>query len=1538
MAPQQLHAEGFGDHLAALNGTYEQLATPNHGKPQYKKDTKEIEGCTMSCIYFWDARDGESMSGWWVAPVVGGEQVWSFNPSKDALPPPSGWRVPWHEQEANPAIKMSFGGAKRPNDSSTGLATGPNAKVQKTEAGAAVAAVHPSVALRQKKTLDNLEQQVSNIEKAVNKVRDADLHSAEQQRSMNVAQNAFVSTYKFIEAQEKSTFPGEQGAKLNPIKERIQKAEASLKEKQKECEDAMQTKFDNVSAELPEKSREFLQTIEQNVESTKDETVILTCELGEHSSPEDVVAIDDKVKETTEKATAAFKELQTYFVECQTVLRMFPDDKTKEMKEKMDASRKEADTMMKDLNETKRQIERPIKEARLAIEKKRQEREKEERRLEAIRLQEQARLKTQRAAEIGLLSDQLVKKGQQTAAITLKQIHGTQAEVLGLYDLLQTDLEHKDTQSSGALRQTLNKALQRVKKGLGGLHLKEKEVREKSQEEDDKFSVFLSNALNTRMTEDGKTAAAIFEEISGGETALSYKKAQEYFLGSVLAGGSKEHEALLNKYLPSAWRKAVTSLRRAKLSLENKPDPTWNEEQKRTAQEKVLQHEPSEDDDAILGETITANEFALFIAAAHYTCTSECDVTKAKENVVVTGTDDVLGRLDTDDVIRVVNGPESVIYQPPGQAPYEVQRVEVYRVRDGLQGWVNMREPKNSYDNLEKYSNAYEIRQETVLTNTYELKGFKVIRRVKKDEKVLALSVPEFNKDAELLRVKVKAMIDGAEGWITVKGSHGTLFLQSLAVGQASEKGVQTGLNIQKDEESGKSVIVCDGSERKKISGKEWTADLLDEKLFELARQLPGSCHQKLDQIETAREECNAIMDKLSHLDSHTTLEEVSVEKVMADANAATNLQKTNPLMHEKFNEEVSELLTKADSTLREVSQQTGSIRQQLAAYFSDLQNIRLAEDTQKYLRMLKAGADGSLTVDGTLTGAGAATAAASKNTAASKNSDGDVEMKDAEAGAADGGDAAAIVPEIAAPVEEDMQPMTRLKYKLLVIQKRLEGLVEYSKQTSKKKLAFRDELNRKFVAYKKGLEMRELKKTVIDLKDEVEAQEAKLAELDAAKKKVYTQITGETDEDRAAAKKEATAADDKGENKDAEEAASPSSKLVAKSKKPVHSASTLCHLGIEYENELNRFEEHISKLDGWTKEADPGKLLQNKEQWKLVMPNEKIQILQKVIKPYQGLKAKLNEAKRTLKADREFLKDSLEADILLRSRTEIATFFRENDPEAIFKEKLAAKNPENAKEGVAEENKWINCEIVSEFMQAALPEPIPTAILGKIYTVLVGSTKRPMTCDEFCNLFAKMHYRCVKGTIMTEELSLRKFTKKAKLQPGDIVRLIGDVTKTEDMQRFQAETVPSATEANQTPVQGWVTLQGAQGTSFFYLHTPGYEVVKQTVLTDIFEMKEFRPVVRLNVGEQVRAIGFPRKEGKSGLIRVKAVTVGHKSGKEYTGFVTVEGNQNSVYLETCDSLRFPEEQDEAAGLSGRESGALPAAAEAEEKETSASK
>jgi hypothetical protein len=47
-------------------------------------------------IYFWDARDGQGLAGWWLAPKIGGDAVWAFNPSASSpMPPASGWKVPY---------------------------------------------------------------------------------------------------------------------------------------------------------------------------------------------------------------------------------------------------------------------------------------------------------------------------------------------------------------------------------------------------------------------------------------------------------------------------------------------------------------------------------------------------------------------------------------------------------------------------------------------------------------------------------------------------------------------------------------------------------------------------------------------------------------------------------------------------------------------------------------------------------------------------------------------------------------------------------------------------------------------------------------------------------------------------------------------------------------------------------------------------------------------------------------------------------------------------------------------------------------------------------------------------------------------------------------------------------------------------------------------------------------------------------------------------------------------------------------------------
>eukprot|EP00927_Polykrikos_kofoidii_P059628 TRINITY_DN54773_c0_g1_i1.p1 TRINITY_DN54773_c0_g1~~TRINITY_DN54773_c0_g1_i1.p1 ORF type:complete len:1286 (+),score=290.34 TRINITY_DN54773_c0_g1_i1:85-3942(+) len=83
------------------------LVAENHGKPVYKKDTQvplppgsplasgQTGGLDVM-LYFWDERDGQTYSGWWFGPKVGGDQVWAYHPEKNSSGPPLiGWKVPY---------------------------------------------------------------------------------------------------------------------------------------------------------------------------------------------------------------------------------------------------------------------------------------------------------------------------------------------------------------------------------------------------------------------------------------------------------------------------------------------------------------------------------------------------------------------------------------------------------------------------------------------------------------------------------------------------------------------------------------------------------------------------------------------------------------------------------------------------------------------------------------------------------------------------------------------------------------------------------------------------------------------------------------------------------------------------------------------------------------------------------------------------------------------------------------------------------------------------------------------------------------------------------------------------------------------------------------------------------------------------------------------------------------------------------------------------------------------------------------------------
>lgn len=89
-------------------------------------------------IYFWDDRDGLELCGWWFGPVVGGDQVWAFHPSRSSLTPPGNeWNIP-------------NDGAIDPTFSITMKAVGGSSSVGKAEEGGDDDAVRKQLELMKK--------------------------------------------------------------------------------------------------------------------------------------------------------------------------------------------------------------------------------------------------------------------------------------------------------------------------------------------------------------------------------------------------------------------------------------------------------------------------------------------------------------------------------------------------------------------------------------------------------------------------------------------------------------------------------------------------------------------------------------------------------------------------------------------------------------------------------------------------------------------------------------------------------------------------------------------------------------------------------------------------------------------------------------------------------------------------------------------------------------------------------------------------------------------------------------------------------------------------------------------------------------------------------------------------------------------------------------------------------------------------------------------------------------------------------------------
>jgi Ca2+-binding EF-hand superfamily protein len=151
---------------------------------------------------------------------------------------------------------------------------------------------------------------------------------------------------------------------------------------------------------------------------------------------------------------------------------------------------------------------------------------------------------------------------------------------------------------------------------------------------------------------------------------------------------------------------------------------------------------------------------------------------------------------------------------------------------------------------------------------------------------------------------------------------------------------------------------------------------------------------------------------------------------------------------------------------------------------------------------------------------------------------------------------------------------------------------------------------------------------------------------------------------------------------------------------------------------------------------------------------------------------------------------------------------------------------------------------------------------------------------------FIRVFMKVIKENVCTEGVDIKSKSIR-RLAVGEVVEILeGPVTEENDVQRVRVKVMKDQIEA-------WVTMSGNHGNVFLEEGGSQFKVVKETVLTDNFDITKGGSK-KLKLGDIVDVIEWPTKEEAAGLLRLKVKVL--KTGN--IGWATILGNQGNIFLE----------------------------------------
>eukprot|EP00933_Yihiella_yeosuensis_P013384 TRINITY_DN1242_c0_g1_i1.p1 TRINITY_DN1242_c0_g1~~TRINITY_DN1242_c0_g1_i1.p1 ORF type:complete len:896 (+),score=237.61 TRINITY_DN1242_c0_g1_i1:3-2690(+) len=166
--------------------------------------------------------------------------------------------------------------------------------------------------------------------------------------------------------------------------------------------------------------------------------------------------------------------------------------------------------------------------------------------------------------------------------------------------------------------------------------------------------------------------------------------------------------------------------------------------------------------------TLRGNQGTAFlesIAKPYFIALEESPVTLLKDCV---SSSEEVHKLSQGDVVEVLEGPRQ-------EVNFEVTRARGKAPKDGKLGWVTLKDAqgRSTFELLK----VLVCKGSVALTDNFDIGNCNAVRKLEFGEVLDKLEEPQLDEKRQLHRVKVRSKVDSKEGWVTMKGNQGTVYV-----------------------------------------------------------------------------------------------------------------------------------------------------------------------------------------------------------------------------------------------------------------------------------------------------------------------------------------------------------------------------------------------------------------------------------------------------------------------------------------------------------------------------------------------------------------------------------------------------------------------------------------------------------------------------------------------------------------------------------------------------------------------------------------